>query len=359
VSRQGQQKTPTMVILRALALGDFLTGLPALRALRQAFPQHLCFLTCPRWLKPLALATGVADRLIESAVVPGSEELSGEGWVPGDLRDRIKLEQAQLHKLVGAPQEPDIAVNLRGERIATQRVLLALRPRHLIAYRNEGVPETTASPVWREGEHEVERWCRLLSESGIPVDPQDLYIEVSDAAVPEIVRGATIIHPGAGSPARYWPVERWAAVARWEAGRGKSVVITGGPDEVELASEVAARSGLGQERVLAGRTGILELAAFVSAAARVICPDTGIAHLAVAVRTPSVALFGPMPPSRWGPPPNLPQHRVLWAGMAGEPYAPEPDRGLLQIGADDVIREIQALERTGSDVMKQHLRLAG
>jgi ADP-heptose:LPS heptosyltransferase len=133
-------------------------------------------------------------------------------------------------------------------------------------------------------------------------------------------------------------------VARWEAQRGKSVVITGGPHEVELASEVAERSGLGRERVLAGRTSVLELAAVVSAAARVICPITGVAHLAWAVQTPSVTLFGAVPPSRWGPPPYLPQHRVLWAGIIGEPYASEPDRGLLKIGVEDVIGEIRALD---------------
>jgi ADP-heptose:LPS heptosyltransferase len=333
-----------MVVLRALALGDFLTGLPALRALRKAFPQHLCFLTCPYWLRPLALATNAADEFIDSAHVPGSGESSGGHWVPKDLCDRIKLEQAQLLGLVGAPQEPDIAVNLRGERDATQRVLLALRPRRLIAYRNDNIAETSAGPLWRPDEHEVDRWCRLLSESGIPADPQDLHMSLPEIAVPDFVRGATLIHPGAGSPARLWPPERWAAVARWEAQRGKSVVITGGSHEVELALEVAERSGLERERVLAGRTGVLELAAIVSAAARVVCPITGVAHLAWAVHTPSVTLFATVPPSRWGPPPYLPQHRVLWAGMIGEPYAPEPDPGLLKISVEDVIREIRALD---------------
>jgi len=335
---------PTLVVLRALALGDFLTGLPALRALRRAFPGHLCHLTCPRWLEPLARLTGVADRLLDGASPAPGARGDGRAWVPDDPRERIPLEQAQLRGLVGAPRHPDVAVNLRGEREATQRVLLALHPRRLIAYRNAAVPETAAGPAWREGEHEVARWCRLLAETGIPTDPTDLHLSVPLDGVPGVARGATVIHPGAGSPARHWPVERWAAVARWEAGRGRPVLLTGAPHEVALAAEVAARAGLGPEHVLAGRTGVLDLAAILSAAARVVCPDTGTSHLAVAVRTPSVTLCGPMPPSRWGPPVHLPCHRVLWAGTTGEPYAAEPDPGLLAIGVNDVLRAIEALD---------------
>lgn len=338
MSRRRSRETPALVVLRALALGDFLTGLPALRALRRAFPRHRFFLTCPPWVSPLALATRVADELIDSA-----EDPAGGLWAPSDLRDRIPLEQAQLEGLVGAPEEPDIAVNLRGERWATQKALLALRPRRLIAYHNKEVPETAGSPIWDPEEHEVERWCRLLSESGIPADPRDLHLAVSEDDVPEIARGATVLHPGAGSPARCWPPERWAAVAKWETQRGRSVVLTGGPHEIELVREVAAQSGLGAERVLAGRTEVLELASILAAAGRIVCPDTGVAHLAVAVRTPSVVLFGPMSPARWGPPKHLPQHHILWAGLQGEPYAAEPDRGLLMIGVNDVLAELQAL----------------
>jgi ADP-heptose:LPS heptosyltransferase len=339
VDQQRSQNPQTLVVLRALALGDFLTGLPALRALRRAFPEHLCFLTCPGWLKSLAQATGVADKFIDSAKVP---ERNGEHWSPDDLRDRIKLEQAQLHGLVGPPNAPDIAVNLRGEREATQRVLLALRPRRLIAYRNNNVPETAHGPIWNPDEHEVTRWCRLLSESGIPADPEDLYLSLPEIEVPDFVRGSTLIHPGAGSPARFWPAERWAAVAKHELQRGRIVVITGGPDEVDLALEVAARSGIQRKYVLAGRTEILELAAIVSAAAVVVSAITGVAHLAWAVKTPTVTLFATVPPSRWGPPAS-PEHRVLWSGIPGEPYASEQDEGLLTLSVEAVTREIDAL----------------
>jgi ADP-heptose:LPS heptosyltransferase len=337
-------RRPTMVILRALALGDFLTALPALRALRAHFPSHEVYLTSPRWLIPLIRFTGVVDHFIDGAVTPSRSESGGTLWVPQDPRDRIPLEKAQLGGLVGAPIEPDLAVNLRGVREELHRVLLTLRPRRLIAFRNAAVQETSSGPEWRSNEHEIDRWCRLLIESGIQADPRDLHISVPDSDVPEIARGATLIHPGAGSPARCWPSERWAAVARWEAQQGRSVILTGGPDEVNLASRVAEIAGLSEECVLAGKTDPFQLAAVVQAAERVICSDTGLVHLAVAVKTPSVVLFGPTPPSRWGPPEHLRCHRVLWAGVEGEPYAEKPDQGLLLISVEEVIEAVRGLE---------------
>jgi ADP-heptose:LPS heptosyltransferase len=151
------------------------------------------------------------------------------------------------------------------------------------------------------------------------------------------------VHPGAASAARRWPAERFAAVARAEADDGRSVVVTGTPGEVNLAEEVAARAGLLDNSVVAGRTDLRGLAAFVAAAGRVVCGDTGLAHLATALRTPSVVLFGPVSPAHWGPPPDRPWHRALWAGRTGDPHADTPDAGLLEIGVPDVVTALADL----------------
>jgi ADP-heptose:LPS heptosyltransferase len=121
------------------------------------------------------------------------------------------------------------------------------------------------------------------------------------------------------------------------------VFLTGGPAEVPLAKHVARRAGLPESAVLAGRTNLGQLAAAVAAAARVVCGDTGVAHLATALGTPSVVLFGPTSPARWGPPPERPQHRVLWAGRTGDPHARDPDPGLLRIDAARVVRELERI----------------
>jgi len=151
------------------------------------------------------------------------------------------------------------------------------------------------------------------------------------------VARATVVHPGAASAARRWPAERWAAVARAERVAGRRVVVTGSDAERALAEGVARAAGLAPGDVLAGRTDLLELAAVVAGAGRVLCGDTGVAHLATAFGVPSVLLFGPTPPSEWGPPPERGQHVVLHRGDRGDPHADAPDPALLAITVADVL----------------------
>lgn len=146
-----------------------------------------------------------------------------------------------------------------------------------------------------------------------------------------------MIHPGAASAARRWPAERFAAVARSEAAAGRRVLVTGGPDEERLACGVAALAGLEPGASLAGKTSLLQLAEVVASASRVVCGDTGVAHLATALRTPSVLLFGPTSPRAWGPPPDRPQHVVLWMGRTGDPHGDRPDPGLLETSVEEVL----------------------
>lgn len=123
--------------------------------------------------------------------------------------------------------------------------------------------------------------------------------------------------PAAGRPTAgpRWRAPRPAPAIRWSS--------PGGPDEVTLASDVAAGAGLPPSSVLAGGTSVLELAAIVAAAGTVVCGDTGVAHLATALGRPSVVLFGPVSPHLWGPPPDRPQHIALWAGRSGRPPRPQ------------------------------------
>jgi ADP-heptose:LPS heptosyltransferase len=89
--------------------------------------------------------------------------------------------------------------------------------------------------------------------------------------------------------------------------------------------------------VLSGRTDLTGLAALVASARLVVCGDTGVAHVASAYRTPSVVLFGPVPPAHWGPPPQGP-HTALWHGSGrGDPHGAEVDPALLRIAVDEVI----------------------
>jgi hypothetical protein len=268
------------------------------------------------------------------ATTDGVAPLAAHAGVADDL-----LVVEPLAPLAWAGRPPEVAVNLHGKGPRSHEILEATRPRRLVAFGCGAVP----GPAWRPDEHEVHRWCRLLVESGIPADPARLDIDAPPVAAPAGAAGATVLHPGAASPARRWPAGRWAAVARAEVDRGRPVVVTGGPTEVDLARDVAARAALPPSAVLAGSTTALDLAAVVAAAGRVVCGDTGVAHLATALRRPSVVLFGPVPPSAWGPPPDRPWHVALWAGRTGDPHGRSVDPGLLRIGVPDVVAALAGL----------------
>jgi ADP-heptose:LPS heptosyltransferase len=124
---------------------------------------------------------------------------------------------------------------------------------------------------------------------------------------------------------------------------GRRVVVTGSRPERELVAEVVRRSGGGGMVWGCEPRDVVELAAVVAHASVVVCPDTGVAHLATAFRTPSVLLFGPSSPARWGPPPDRPWHRVIWHGREGDAFAGSLDPGLDAVTVDEVVAELEAV----------------
>ncbi|WP_344056555.1 glycosyltransferase family 9 protein, partial [Sphaerisporangium rubeum] len=280
-----QPSRPVLVALRGLGLGDLLTAVPALRALRRAFPEHRVALAAPAALAGLLPLIGAVDELLD---------VSGAGPVP-------------CHA-------PDVAVNLHGAGPQSTAALLRTRPGRLLTHAHPLLPGTPGPP-WDPGAHEVTRWCAMLGWHGVPADPADLSLT---APVSE-VRGHVVVHPGAAYPARRWPPERFAEVVAALTRSGHRVLLTGGPAERPLAGEVAALArdrGATRTEVVAGRTDVAELAALVGAARLVICGDTGVAHLATALGTPSVVIFGPVSPALWGPSGRA-AHIALWAGRSG------------------------------------------
>lgn len=298
---------PRLVSLRALGLGDLLTAVPALRGLKAAWPDHEHVLLAPAAFTSLTELVGGIDRVIavDARQVP-----------PRNL------------PMVDA----DVAVNLHGRGPESTTALRLLGARRLLAFGVSG------GPAWDPGEHERVRWCRLLKAYGLDADPEDYLLTPPAADVP---RGVTVVHPGASAPARRWPAERWAAIVAAETDRGQSVIVTGDVSERQLVRRVAEDAialGAAAERIVtaAETTTLPQLAALVAHAARVVCGDTGVAHLATAFRTPSVVLFGPSHPAIWGPP-RRPEHRVVWHGGSGDPGAARPDAGLLSITVDEVL----------------------
>ena len=312
-----------VLVLRALGLGDALAGVPALRGLRRAFPGRPLVLAAPEPGGRYLQRQGVVDDVLPTAgLVP--VELPGS-WVPGE----------------------HVAVNLHGRGPLSHSLLLATRPERLVAFSCPDVGHEDGPP-WRADEHEVERWCRLVRGAGGECGPADLLLRPRSRARRT---GPVVLHPGAASGSRRWPAGRWAAVARELAGRGLPVVVTGSRDERVLCGDVAA--GVRGARNTSGTLDLDGLTDLVSGARLVLCGDTGVAHLATACATPSVVLFGPTPPSEWGPAIDPELHTVLWHGDPddadrGDPHRPELDPLLARITVGEVLAATAALlEKSG------------
>ncbi len=306
---------PRLLILRALGLGDLLTAVPALRAIRAAAPDHQIVLaTQPQWEPLIRLADAV------DAIHPASG----------------------LDPLTWTGPPPDVAVNLHGSGPQSHRLLAALRPAQLLAFGS--VHAEHEGPDWRTDEHEVHRWCRLVREAWpFPADPADLRLRLPPQVPIASGSNVVVLHPGAAYPARQWPAPRFAAVARWARSRGFDVRLTGSAQERDLAASVAAQAGLGEEAVLAGRTSVVGLATLISHARLVVSGDTGIAHLAFAYGTPSVTMYGPISPALWGPPASA-RHIALWAGVASnQPFADTVDAALLSLDSKAVVEAAEKL----------------
>lgn len=316
---------PAVLVLRALGLGDLFTGLPALRAVRSHFPDHELVLAAPERLREAVERCGCADRMLATE--------AGGRAVP--------------EKLGWHEPPPDVAVNLHGKGPQSSALLGSLGPGQLLSFGPSG-------PTWTADEHERVRWCRMLGWYGIRADPDDFLLP----RPPEAFGGRrpVVLHPGADAAARRWPTARFARLATMLKNTGIDVVITAGRGEGGPARRIAARAGLGPEAVFGGDRDIpfSELVDLVGRAGALVSGDTGIAHLAVSLATPSVTLFGPVSPALWGPPPHS-RHAALWPAdpgrglRPGNPAGTATDERLLRISVEDVLDALVAVTSAGQD----------
>lgn len=304
-----------VLVLRALGLGDAVSGIAALRGVRRAWPSGTLILAAPAgyggWLRGL----GIVDAVLDTRGLQGRL-----GWPP---------------ELAG-----HVAVNLHGGGPQSHRLLQDTRPERLVAFRCPAAGHE-AGPSWSEAEHEVDRWCRLVTGAGGRCGRDDLRLPRLGAP-----HGSVVVHPGATFASRRWPVARWRSVATALAARGLPVVVTGSREERARCRHVAgAHPGV---RDLSGRLSMPALADLVAGAPLLVCGDTGPAHLATAYGTPSVLLFGPVSPARWGPAIDPDRHVLLWRRAAGspgggDPHGTELDPALAAIGVDDVLGSVDAV----------------
>lgn len=321
-SGSGVRARPTLdrvLLMRPDHLGDLLFLGPALRWLRQALPEAHLTLAIGPWGRPaLPALAGTYDELLEIPF-PAFEREARLG-----LAGRWRM----LPSLAGElqAQDFDAAVIFRPDHW-WGAMLAGLA--HIPWRVGFAMPETT--PWLSEAldlpyEHAAASNLRLagalLDQHPAP-DPAayPLRFELDPASRDEAQtlfsslplarnRPLVIIHPGAGAAIKLWEPGKWGSVARRLNQENCLVLVTGGPDEAELTAAVAASSG-GLAIDLGGRTSFAGLAALLASADLVLGPDSGPLNLAVAVGTPTIHLFGPADPVRFGPWGDANRHLVL------------------------------------------------
>ena len=279
-----------ILLVRLGALGDVVHTVPAAAAVRTAFPDaRIEWLVDARHRAIVDLVTAV-DR----AIPLQRSTLSGWSDVIRALR-----------------QTPyDVAIDLQG-LLKSAVLARASGARRVVGFSIWHLREKTARPFYSdahdaEGGHVITKNLRLLAAIG--VHDETIRFPLADPPSPALdhlrhrigPRPFALINAGAAWPNKRWPPERFGQIAAFlREACGLEPVVLWGPGEEILASRVtAASSGTAIE---APRTTVTDLVALARAASLVISGDTGPLHIATAVGTPTVSLFGPTDPERNGP----------------------------------------------------------
>ena len=330
-----------LAVFRGLYLGDLVAAAPALRSLRRGYPRAEITLVSLPWAN--ALAPHLGDLVDHLLPYPGAPGLDG-GGTGEELEEFLARARAERF---------DLAVNMHGRGPVSTRLVArfgARRTASFVGEKGSDVPALDVEIPWDVEEHESRKLLLLAEEAGgvprVAYDSSEPELRVREedhrralALLPHRCRKPlALVHPGASVPEKRWPGEAYGRVVKGLVRRGYEVAVTGSAGEKNLTRLVsdAAPDSLD----LGGETDLSTLIALVARASVMVSNDTGPAHLAYALRTPSVTLFGPSTDAgRWGP-------------LDGERHTVLKGNPISSIPVGDVLRGVEALaarqERLGA-----------
>lgn len=277
-----------ILLVRLSAIGDVIHGLPALNALRDAFPRAFI-----AWV----VEGGSAELLEGHPALDQVIHLPRRWWQ--------SLEQVRALRRTLGEHRFDSTVDLQCLTKSALVAWLSGAPRRLGAGGKSGRElskwfNNVLTPV--SAGHVIEHYLGILQPLGIQspqvrfdlperADDREFAIESLEEAGLAADEFA-VLNPGAGWPSKLWPAERYGALAQRLARLHglASLAVWGGPDELPLAERIVATSG--GHAVLAPATSLRQLASVMRRAALFVGSDTGPTHLAVAVGTPTISLHG-------------------------------------------------------------------
>jgi heptosyltransferase-1 len=342
-----ERKIERLLIVRLSAMGDVIHTLPAVHALREAFPQaHIGWLIEERWAE-LLCAPGAPRRGMRSGLRPLVDEVhlvNLKAWRKS-LFSISTLQRAATVWNDVRDAGYDAAVDLQG---AMRSGVLARWSGARVVY-GAAEPREAPASLWYtrkvvvHGRHVIEQNLSVaeaitqervaVPRIDFPIDPQ-VEERIERGLAQHHTGEFALLNPGAGWGAKRWPAERYGEVARGLARAGLCPLINYGPGEEDLFRAVLAASG-GTARPTKGS--VTELIALTRRARLFIGGDTGPLHLAAALRVPVVAIFGPTDPARNGP--YGKRSIVLRSPESVTSHArrAESEEGLLGIGSEAVL----------------------
>ncbi len=280
------------LVVRLGSLGDIVHTLPAVAALRDSFPGARIDWVVERKWAPVLDGNPDLNQVIA---------LERDSW--GALRSCVRQVRAARYTCAIDFQGLYKSAFLGFFSSAPQRVgfdrRMAREPGAALLYTHRALPT---------GQHKVEHNLGLVEMAGarrsayrFPVRvPADAYADVARRLAASGLREFFVVSPGGGWRSKCWPPERYGELCReLERRHGERAVVNFGPKERHLA-EAVRRAAAPTDPVLLP-TDVAQLMALLACAKLVVAGDTGPLHLAVALGTPVVGLYGPTDPARNGP----------------------------------------------------------
>jgi ADP-heptose:LPS heptosyltransferase/glycosyltransferase involved in cell wall biosynthesis len=306
----------TIAVLRALQLGDLLCAVPAFRALRGAFPHATIALISLPWAKAFVERFHhYLDEFIEFPGYPGLPERDPDYFRLAEFLASMRDRQF------------DWLIQMQGDGSYVNDLIRSCGARQVWGFTPGGGDGAGSSGFLRYPTDcaEIYRHLKLMEFLGAPSqgdhlefpftarDQRDFdQLPHADALQPG---GFVCIHPGGRGVTRRWSLDGFIQVARGLAERGLRLAITGVAEERSLAEDLAAALPDATMN-LAGHTTLGSLGIVLSRSQLLIANDTGVSHVASALRIPSVILSVGSDPSRWNPLDRA-RHRVLPGSSTG------------------------------------------
>jgi ADP-heptose:LPS heptosyltransferase len=295
---------PRILILRALYLGDLLCTIPAWRALRAAHPTATIALIGLPWAREIVRRfPRYLDEFIPFPGYPGLPEEEPD-------YDRLPAFLAEMRE-----RHADLFLQMHGAGSYVNDLAFLCEARERAGFypASERCPTRGRFLPYPDDISEIHRHLRLMASLDIPLTGDHLewpVLEEDQAELDRLLQGEqaaplepgsyVCLHPGGRGLTRRWPVERFAAVAQALMKKGYRIVLTGTAAEASLAQRLT--EGLSVPPLnLVGKTTLGSLGVLLREARLLVANDTGVSHVAAALRTPSVIVSVGSDPLRWAP----------------------------------------------------------